>query len=202
MNLYIVFLYLSTSFFVHYPRILARMSIPKEPLPSQLILSLFSSRWDEFWPALLPVMESFLGPLESEGESLPFGETTYYQSEFGAPLQRRLLAFEHLVPQDRLREIKIWAHEVEQNYIARGKRLFNLDPGLLTQERFVLATGKNFTHRIYLGGCVFADLTLIYQAGRWQTLPWTFRDYAGSALQAQLTSLRHRYRIKLGLSPG
>ena len=175
------------------------MSTPRSPLAAQLVLSLFSSRWDTIWPALIPILEKSLGPLDSAGEPLSFSHTAYYEPEFGSPLQRRLLAFERLVPQERLREIKLWAHELEQKHLREGKRLFNLDPGLLTQERFVLATGKNFTHRIYLGDGVFADLTLIYQAGRWRTLPWTFQDYADPELQRQLTELRLKYRVKLGI---
>lgn len=175
------------------------MSTPKEPLPGLVVLSLFSARWDDFWPALRTRMEAYLGPMETEGKPLPFTATTYYQEEFGAPLERRLLGFVQVVPQERLREIKLWSHALEQEYTRNGRRVFNLDPGLLTQERFVLATGKNFTHRIYLGRGVFADLTLLYQAGQWQCLPWTFRDYADPALQAQLNMLRHGYRVKLGI---
>ncbi len=164
-----------------------------------VVLSVFSSRWGDFWPGLRDDLEVFWGPMESMGVPLPFTATTYYQAEFGAPLERRLLGVAQVVPQDRLREIKLWAHELEQRHVRDGKRLFNLDPGLLTQERFVLATGKNFTHRIYLGQGVFADLTLIFQGGQWRSLPWTFRDYADPALQAQLTALRHAYRVKLGV---
>ena len=176
------------------------MSTPRPPLPAQLVLSLFSSRWNEFWPALIPILESRLGPMDTAGPPLPFSETTYYQAEFGTPLQRRLLSFAQLVPQERLREIKLWAHDLEQRHHREGNRMFNLDPGLLTQERFVLATGKNFTHRIYLGDGVFADLTLIFQAGGWRALPWTFRDYASPLLQHQLTELRMNYRTKLGIT--
>jgi len=176
------------------------MNSPKPPLPALAVLSVFSSCWDDFWPGLRSRLESFFGELDFLGEPLAFTRKTYYQAEFGAPLERRLLAFAKLVEQDRLPEIKLWAHALEQEHARGGKRLFNLDPGLLTQERFVLATGKNFTHRIYLGCGIFADLTLIYQAGRWQALPWTFPDYAAPDLQAQLTALRNKYRAQLGFS--
>ena len=39
--------------------------------------------------------------------------------------------------------------------------------------RLVLATGKNFTHRVYLSRGIWADLTLIFQKGDWLDLPWT-----------------------------
>lgn len=173
------------------------MSIPKPPPPAQLLLSLFGSRWERFWPSLLSLLEKHLGPADMVGPAIPFVETTYYQREFGTPLIRRLISFKKLVDQDRLKDVKLWTHEVEQAHAHDGKRLFNLDPGLLTLERLVLATGKNFSHRVYLGEGIFADLTLLFQGGGWKTLPWTFPDYGGPALQALLTEMRRRYKEKL-----
>jgi hypothetical protein len=57
----------------------------------------------------------------------------------------------------------------------------------------VLATGKNFGHRVYLGQGIWADLTLVYSKGAWQVLPWTFPDYAGSRMQGHLNRLRVAY---------
>lgn len=173
------------------------MSTPKPPPPAQLLLSLFSSRWDVFWPALLSPLEQRLGPADMIGPAIPFVETTYYHREFGTPLTRRLMSFKKLVHQDQLKDIKLWTHRLEQAHVKEGKRLFNLDPGLLTLERLVLATGKNFSHRIYLGEGIFADLTLLFQGGGWKTLPWTFPDYGGPALQALLSEMRRRYKEKL-----
>lgn len=173
------------------------MSIPKPPPPAQLLLSLFGSRWETFWPVLLSLLEKRLGPADMIGPAMPFVETTYYHREFGTPLTRRLMSFKKLVDQDRLKDIKLWTHELEQAHVEDGKRLFNLDPGLLTLERLVLATGKNFSHRIYLGKGIYADLTLLFQGGGWKTLPWTFPDYGGSAMQTLLSEMRRRYKKKL-----
>jgi hypothetical protein len=60
-------------------------------------------------------------------------------------------------------------------------------------ERFVLATGKNFSHRIYLGQGIYADLTLIYRHGEFQALPWTYPDYADQPLRRFLLSVRGKY---------
>ena len=76
----------------------------------------------------------------------------------------------------------------------------NIDPGYLLLERFVLATGKNFTHRIYLGGGIYADLTLIYTRGDFQALPWTYPDYADPRMIRHLNQIRHRYTIDLKAS--
>ena len=97
-----------------------------------------------------------------------------------------------------VRPAKLFTNGLEET-LARpdGSRRVNLDPGLLTQERFVLGTGKNFTHRVYLGEGIFADLTLVFQAGSWQTLPWTFPDYASPDMLEILTDIRLRYRRDL-----
>ena len=61
----------------------------------------------------------------------------------------------------------------------------------------MLATGKNFSHRIYLDGGIYADLTLVYTGGGFQTLPWTYPDYAERGLRAFLEQVRERYRADL-----
>ncbi len=56
----------------------------------------------------------------------------------------------------------------------------------------MLATGKNYLHRIYLGRGVYADLTLIYEKGGFQPLPWTYPDYASPEVRAVLALMRER----------
>ena len=51
-------------------------------------------------------------------------------------------------------------------------RPLNLDPGLLTLGKFMLATTKDQGHRIYLRDGIFAEVTLHYQAGTWEPWPW------------------------------
>ncbi|MDX2501944.1 MAG: DUF4416 family protein, partial [Deltaproteobacteria bacterium] len=61
----------------------------------------------------------------------------------------------------------------------------------------VLASGKNFIHRIYIGQKIYADLTLIYQQGAYQTLPWTYPDYADRPIISFLEQVRARYAVDL-----
>jgi len=131
------------------------------------------------------------------GPWLPFDETDYYHAEMGLPLFRRLIAFSKLIQQNALAEIKILTNELEQRFSEKGKRGVNMDPGYLLAERFVLATGKNFTHRIHLTRGIYADLTLIYQKGRFRPLEWTYPDYAGKAIIGFLESARDRYLYQL-----
>jgi len=174
------------------------VSVPKTPDPALLVLSILGAEWDRFWPQLKDDLEDLFGPVEYATAPLAFAYTTYYDRELGTPIARRILGFERLADHESLADVKLATNALETRYArADGSRTCNLDPGFLTQERLVLATGKNFTHRVYLKKGVFADLTLIYQADAWVSLPWTFRDYAAKETQEHLYALRSLYRRKL-----
>jgi len=177
------------------------MSRPHAPLPAKLVCSVLTPAPNfagPLWPEILAGLEACFGPAEIAYPAMAFDRTAYYNDELGTPLARRLVAFARLASQEALGPAKRRTNALEDR-LARpdGRRRVNLDPGLLTQERFVLATGKNYTHRIYLGDGIFGDLTLVFQAGSWQTLPWTFPDYAAPGMTAFLTDIRRRYRRDL-----
>ena len=175
------------------------MSAPRTPDPGMLFLSLLSSSWEGLRERLLPRLGERFGPVTACSLTMPFDKTAYYDAELGAPIFRRVLCFEELQPLDALPRLKHFTNALEQELAqSDGRRVFNLDPGLLTLERLVLATGKNFTHRIYLGDGIWGDLTLIYTRGSWQSLPWTFPDYADAPMRELLTALRALYRQRLG----
>ncbi len=174
------------------------MSVLKIPAPAKLTVSILGADWDAFWPVLKTELEERFGPMDHLSPALPFAYTSYYDRELGTPISRLFASFERLAPHDSLPEAKRAACELEKRHARPdGARVCNIDPGFLTQERLVLATGKNFTHRVYLRDGVFADLTLIYQGKGWVSLPWTFRDYADPILQEHLTRIRDTYRAQL-----
>ncbi|BCS90190.1 DUF4416 family protein [Pseudodesulfovibrio sediminis] len=173
------------------------MSTPTIPDPGQLIISVLSSQWDAFWPDLLHELEEAYGPADTVTELFAFDQTAYYDAELGTPITRRLVGFTGLRPLDELADIKQFTNSLEVRQSAEGNRLFNLDPGFITLQSLVLATGKNFSHRIYLKAGIWADLTLIWQKKQWVDFPWTFPDYAGEEMKSRLTKLRQSYRNKL-----
>jgi len=67
----------------------------------------------------------------------------------------------------------------------------------VTLERLVLATGKNYTHRILLSKGIFADLTLVFHQRGFQTLPWTYRDYADPVVIDYFNDIREHYKNQL-----
>ncbi len=121
------------------------------------------------------------GPIALQSEALPFTETRYYAASMGEDLQKQLLAFEVLQPPDFLPRWKLQSNDWEAEYQALGghdvERAVNIDPGYVTLAKLVLATTKDRDHRLYLGDGIFAEVTLHYKHGRWQSDRWTYADY-------------------------
>ncbi len=168
------------------------MSRPQLPQPAKLLIGLIMQEKRYITAAADALIEKF-GPVDMASSWFPFDYTTYYEPEMGAPLFRRILAFKTLIKQSELAQIKLAANELEQEYSTGGKRTVNIDPGYMLHERFVLATGKNYSHRIYIGRRIYADLTLIYKDGRFRALPWTYPGYADERMLAYLQQVRNKY---------
>jgi hypothetical protein len=171
------------------------MSLPKEPLPAKLIVGLLFSDPEVRDRALGMLCEHF-GPVDFLTEAKPFTYTAYYDREMGAGILRQVCSFLNLVRPESLPDIKRFTNHLEIDFSRAGERRINLDPGLLSAERLVLATGKNFTHRIYLRDGIYADLTLIYQKGTYQKLPWTYPDYLDPMLLHFLCVLRQKLHFQ------
>jgi hypothetical protein len=172
------------------------MSIPREPAPAKLVIGLFMGDTSLFEKAAHELVRSF-GEMDMVSSWLPFDDTDYYAKEMGSPLFRRFTVFSRLITQNQLVQVKLRTNELESAYGHNGRRTINIDPGIMTAERFVLASGKNFTHRVYLKNGIYADLTLIYHHGDFRTLPWTYPDYAGDRIRRFLRIVRDRYMKQL-----
>jgi len=172
------------------------MSKTHKPDPVKLICSLFSPE-KEFIYKIIQQLEELCGPVDWISPELFFDRTKYYAAEMGWPLHRCFVSFERLVPADRLAEIKLETNRVEERYLEDGRRRVNVDPGLISAERLVLATGKNYVHRIYLSKGIYADLTLLYKRKCFRSLPWTYPDYGSPETVAAFNGIRERYMNQL-----
>jgi hypothetical protein len=56
-------------------------------------------------------------------------------------------------------------------------RPVNLDPGIIEASKLILATTKNYSHRIYIGKKIFAEVTLVFDRGCWRPFEYTYPDY-------------------------
>ena len=172
------------------------MSRPHEPDHVKLISSLFSPE-KEFLDTIIKQLEKICGPVDWVSPELFFDRTKYYAKEMGWPLHRRFIAFEKLALPGQLIELKLKTNAIEQQYLVDGKRRVNIDPGYISPERLILATGKNFVHRVYLSQGIYADLTLVFQKGCFKTLEWTYPDYAEPEIIGYFNNVRKRYMIQV-----
>jgi hypothetical protein len=108
------------------------------------------------------------------------------------------VSFEKLIDPATISDIKVTTNELEEKFAsAGGRRVLNLDPGYLTAAAYILATSKNYAHRIYLGKGVFAQQELIFERKRITTLEWTYPDYRSIEYQEILRRIRRRYLEQL-----
>lgn len=172
------------------------MSTPRAPDPAKLVVGVFTSEKSVFESVASDLIEEF-GPVDVVSPWFPFDYTDYYAPEMGSPLFRRMLSLEQPIEQRKLAQIKCDTNVIEERYAVDGRRRVNIDPGYMLQAQFVLATGKNYSHRIYIGRGIYADLTLMYSKGRFETLPWTYPDYADRRMHDYLNRVRKKYIVDL-----
>jgi hypothetical protein len=165
-----------------------------------LVVAVFSGHDDAFaWAG--ERLGALFGPVGVAGEPFSFHHTTYYEASMGRALRKQLLAFEKFVSEDQLAAIKLQTNALEQDLAGAGrfpqKRPLNLDPGLLTLGKFMLATTKDQSHRVYLRDGIFAEVTLRFQAGTYEPWTWTYADYREPHVLAALNRFREYYKERL-----
>lgn len=104
--------------------------------------------------------------------------TDYYKKEMGDNLKRFFIFFKKVIDPSYIADIKIKTNEIEESFSVNGKRKINIDPGYITPSKVVLASTKNYCHRIYLGKGIYAEITLYYKNNTYRSHIFTYRDYA------------------------
>lgn len=139
-------------------------------------------------------LEGAFGPMISRSEIIDFNHTDYYESEMGNSLKKVLLSFNRLIKADNLWLAKRTTIDIELIFSRGGKRRVNLDPGYLESSKLVLASTKNFSHRIYLAEGIYGEVTLQYAEGTFRKLPWTYPDYLSDDFISFLEKEREHYK--------
>ena len=123
-------------------------------------------------------LESIFGAVEIKSPCIQFRHTKYYAQEMGDNLIRQWIVFGDLIVADALAEFKLKTNEIEKKYLNKnGGRLVNIDPGIISLSNLILASTKNYSHRIYLGKGIYAEVTLIYTKKSFTPMDWTYPDY-------------------------
>jgi len=152
------------------------MSKPFFPEKGLVITAVMTSDKKLFKNALKELENEFGGCFLISAWS-KFSHSDYYENEMGKNLEKRFICFKNPVNQDSLSGIKHKIFEIENRYLEENKRVLNLDPGILTPDKYVLSTFKNFSHRIYLGNNVFAEVEFMFKNDHLVFFDWTYQDY-------------------------
>jgi len=134
------------------------------------------------WTPLLDpdgIISRGFGPLLTKSEVFDFSTryTPYYEPEMGQGLQKAFFVIQGLHSGASLTEWKRKSLLVEGEHRAAHGRTLNLDPLLLSLNNVIIATTKNAPHRVPIAEGLWGDLALVRRSGKWEGMPWTYRDY-------------------------
>lgn len=164
--------------------------------PEKLIIGVLISR-PELMPQLEQALEELFGQIDYRSELFPFSFTDYYDREMGEGIFRQFISFRGLVDPGTLAEIKHRSNELETRYLEGGDRKINLDPGLLSLGKLVLASTKDNAQRVPLSRGIYGEITLIYRRKAFHALPWTYPDYQSPRYHDILHHIRSLYAAQL-----
>jgi hypothetical protein len=174
----------------------------KQPDPVKLIVGILAA--DEGCLArAIQGISAELGPIDLTSQVWPFTQTHYYDQEIGTHILRQFVCLDQLGDPGDLAQIKHQTNALEQRLAQElaydTPRPVNLDPGYIEPSKLVLASTKNFSHRIYIGKNMYAEVTLIVDKGQWSALRYTFPDYRQSDYFGFFEQVRQRLRSQLRL---
>ena len=142
-------------------------------------------------------LEELLSPIDMRSPLFPFNFTDYYTAEMGSGLKKQFLSFKKLVHAETLPEIKIATNIIEDNYKNPDKRSVNIDPGYICAAKLILATTKDYDHRLYLSRGIFGDVHLRFRKGHFRVNEWTYPDYRQPEILNYFEMVRSLYLEQL-----
>ncbi len=174
------------------------MSHPQKPFPKLFFLAI-TGRNPELWESVITNLKSCLGDVILRSEIYDFSSfTSYYSKEMGDKLKKGIFFFKKLKEPEFLIELKYKCYQLEQKFAeSSGNRRVNLDPGYVDLSKIVLSTFKDFSHRIYIGKYIFAEVTLVFKKKSYTELPWTYPDYKQPKIIETFNKARQLYKNML-----
>jgi len=152
----------------------------KAPRPVKLIIGILAAD-RQCLHAAIEALTSEFGKHDFVSDVWPFDKTNYYKDQTGEHILRQFVSIEPLIAPGSLSKIKHKTNKLERKLAAKLgiplPRPVNLDPGIIGPSKLVLATTKNYSHRIYIGKKIYAEVTLVFDKGSWRPLPYTYPDY-------------------------
>lgn len=168
-----------------------------EFLPEKLICGVLVSKID-LVEDTVEALTRLYGEIDFRTGTTPFSFTDYYNREMGTPIYRFFVSFEELVLPDVLSEVKLATNSLEDGFTSGCKgRPVNIDPGLISLQRLILASTKDNGRRIPLSRGIYAEITLVYVDGDYRPVEWTYPDYRSRAYRDIMKDIRDMYKRQL-----
>ncbi|MBN1405192.1 MAG: DUF4416 family protein [Candidatus Omnitrophica bacterium] len=168
----------------------------KKILPVKLICGLIAQNENNFLAAQGLLKRKF-ARIDYVSPVFDFKLTDYYEKEFGSNLKRQFLSFSKLIDPGKLPAIKIATNKIESKYFRNGMRLVNMDPGYISASKLVLATTKDYSHRLYIQKGIFAEVTLYYRNNTFNPWEWTYTDYKSAEYIETFNAVRKIYMSQI-----
>lgn len=171
------------------------MAEPKTFPRVKLICGIISSE-ERFFKKAEEHLVRLYGPLDLSSPFFPFNFTDYYEKQMGKDLKRQFISFMSLISPQTLSEIKIRTNTLEKEIreeMKQNRRAVNIDPGYLTASALIMATAKDFAHRIPLQDGIYAHLELLFGKDVVRTLDWTYPDFKTEQYQKFFLDVRRIY---------
>jgi hypothetical protein len=140
------------------------------------------------------------GAPDSHSPLFTFDLTDYYEKQMGKNLKRKFLSFHELIEPDRLSTIKQETNRLEEEIreeFSVPQRIVNLDPGYLTSASLIMATAKDFSHRVPLQNGIYAHLEFLFGKDKVRVLDWTYPDFRTKGYQDYFLGVRRLYLTQL-----
>ncbi len=155
------------------------MAEPKSFPPAKLIVGIISSQAAYFERAEKE-LQALFGSTDLKSPLFPFDLTNYYEEQMRTNLERVFLSFVELVSPDTLSNLKIQTNALEKKIrqeSGKNFRVVNIDPGILTASALIMATAKDFSHRIPLSQGIYGHLEFLFSKQGIKILDWTYPDF-------------------------
>jgi len=172
----------------------------KDIEPVKLIAGILAAN-EKCLPVVIAALAEEFGPIDLQSDIWPLTQTDYYRQQTGPAILRQFVSIEALIEPGELASVKLATNEIERR-LAESldlplPRPVNLDPGIIEPSKLILASTKNFSHRIYIGQKMFAEVTLTYGKSHWKPFDYTFPDYQQQCYHDFFTKVRDKLRLQL-----
>ncbi|HAS16377.1 MAG: hypothetical protein A2Y48_01380 [Nitrospirae bacterium RIFCSPLOW2_12_42_9] len=167
------------------------------PVEQAKLFTALLSREEKIFDVVKENLCGSFGPVDYISPVLPWTHSRYYEKEMGSDLKRAFFFFKDHVQPELLADIKNTTNKIEvyfknETNLNMPVRPVNIDPGYMTLSKVVLASTKDYSHRVYLGKGIYAEVTLYYMDKSYKPFPYTYPDYRSKEYILMFNSIREK----------